>query len=247
MLAIGTGQAATTERPVRYIRRRFPLLVARTSIGTRLISFVALFLAAVLGVYFFLLKPSDEPPIYHPAQLDSRLVEPGLAQRKEEHRIIPFSLTDQDGRTVTLDDARGKVLLADFFFTTCGTICPKMTVQMERVQEAFLHDDRVLILSHSVTPEIDSVAVLQAYAQQHGVRAERWRLLTGDRAQIYRLARTSWFAVMDEGDGGPDDFVHTENFVLADPQGRLRGFYDGTSPADVDRAIADIRRLLKAM
>ncbi|HEY0978139.1 MAG TPA: SCO family protein, partial [Flavobacteriales bacterium] len=181
----------------------------------------------------------------HPAQLDARLVQPGLAQQKEEHHLLDFSLTDQNGEQVTLSTAQGKIILADFFFTTCTSICPKMSMQMARVQAAFKDDDRVLLLSHSVTPEIDSVPVLKAYGELHGVDARRWRLLTGDRKRIYALARTSWFAVMDEGDGGPDDFVHTENFILADPDGRLRGFYDGTSAKEVDRAIADMHRLLE--
>ncbi len=219
----------------------------RSPIALRAALFAGLFIAAVLGVYFFILKPDGMPPVYHPSQLDPRLVAPGVAGQRGEHHISDFSLTDQDGRTVTLADLRGKVVLADFFFTTCGSICPKMTDQMERVQQAFPTDDRVLLLSHSVTPEIDSVAVLKAYADQHGADPKRWRLLTGDRPQIYRLARTSWFAAMDEGDGGPDDFVHTENFVLADGQGRLRGFYDGTNAGDVDRAIADMKALLSEM
>ncbi len=219
----------------------------RPNIALRIALFAALFLAAVLTAYFLVLKPDGLPPVYHPSQLDPRLVAPGLSGRKGEHRIVDFNLTDQDGRTVTRADAQGKVVLADFFFTTCATICPKMTLQMERVQKAFIDDDRVLLLSHSVTPEIDSVAVLKAYAELHHADPRRWRLLTGDRAQIYRLARTSWFAVLDEGDGGPDDFVHTENFVLADAQGRLRGFYDGTDSTEVDRAISDMQALLDEM
>jgi protein SCO1/2 len=120
-----------------------------------------------------------------------------------------------------------------------------MSTQLERVQAAYTDDDRVLLLSHSVTPEIDSVPALKAYADLHGADPKRWRLLTGDRKQIYALARKSWFAVKDTGDGGPNDFVHTENFILADQQGRLRGFYDGTSTVDVDRAIVDMGKLLK--
>jgi protein SCO1/2 len=113
------------------------------------------------------------------------------------------------------------------------------------VQEAFRTEERLMLLSHSVTPEMDSVPVLAAYAQLHGADPQRWRLLTGDRKQIYALARKSYFAALDEGDGGPDDFVHTENFVLVDPQRRLRGFYDGTSATDVDRLIGDIHKLLE--
>ena len=212
--------------------------------GARIILFVVIFIAVVAGAYW-MLKPSDTLPIYHPAQLDPRLVDPSLKGVKGEHHILDFALLDQNGDTLRLADVGERIIVADFFFTTCPTICPKMTKQMVRVQEAFRDADNLMLLSHSVTPEMDSVPVLAAYAQLHGVDPQRWRLLTGDRKQIYALARKSYFAVMDEGDGGPDDFVHTENFVLVDPQRRIRGFYDGTSPKDVDRLIADIAKLLK--
>ncbi len=211
---------------------------------TRIIAVGAIFIAAVFTAYW-IIKPSGELPVYHPSELDQRLVGEAAKAEKGEHHIKPFHLIDQDGDSVFLKDVEGKVVLADFFFTTCGSICPKMSTQMQRVQEAFKDDDRVLLLSHSVTPETDSVPVLKAYAQEYGVDHRRWRLLTGDRKQIYNLARTSYFAALDEGDGGPDDFVHTENFVLVDPQGRIRGFYDGTKAAEADRAMEDMRTLLK--
>ncbi|MBS1570529.1 MAG: SCO family protein [Bacteroidetes bacterium] len=212
----------------------------------RLIVVGAIFIVAVLAAYW-IIKPSGELPVYHPSELDQRLVGEAARAEKGEHHIKPFHLIDQDGDSVFLKDVAGKVVLADFFFTTCGSICPKMSTQMQRVQEAFKDDDRVLLLSHSVTPETDSVPVLKAYAQEYGVDHRRWRLLTGDRKQIYDLARTSYFAALDEGDGGPDDFVHTENFVLVDPQGRIRGFYDGTKADEADRAMEDMRTLLKEM
>jgi protein SCO1/2 len=183
--------------------------------GTRILLFAAIFIAVVAGAYF-LLRPADTLPIYHPAQLDPRLVDPALKGVKGEHQILDFSLVDQNGDSMRLADVGPRIIVADFFFTTCPTICPKMTVQMAR-----------------------------AYAQLHGADPQRWRLLTGDRKQIYALARKSYFAALDEGDGGPDDFVHTENFVLVDPQRRLRGFYDGTSATDVDRLIGDIHKLLE--
>ncbi|HMN04306.1 MAG TPA: SCO family protein [Flavobacteriales bacterium] len=208
--------------------------------------FAAIFgIAVTIG--YFVLKPSDELPIYHPSHLDPRLVDPSVLGNKDEFHIKPFRLIDQNGDSLFLPDVQGKVLLTDFFFTTCGSICPKMTKQMVRVQAEFADDDRVLLLSHSVTPGADSVPVLKAYAEENGVDHRRWRLLTGDRKHIYDLARTSYFAVLDQGDGGPDDFVHTENFVLVDPEGRLRGFYDGTKAKEVDQAIKDIRKLLKEM
>ena len=209
----------------------------------RLIGFGLVFIVAVVVAYL-IIKPSERLPVFHPNQLDKRLVDrSGISEG--EHHIKDFELIDQRGDTLRLADLDGKVIVADFFFTTCATICPKMSVQMARVQEEFKDEERLMLLSHSVTPEIDSVSVLAAYAELHGAEPDRWRLLTGDRAQIYRLARTSYFAALDEGDGGPDDFVHTENFVLVDGQRHLRGFYDGTSEKDVDRLIGDLRKLLQ--
>lgn len=204
-------------------------------------------LIVVVGVTigYFIIKPSGTLPVYHPNQLDQRLVDPAIKGTQGEHHILDFDLIDQFGGHFTLNDVGERIIVADFFFTTCPTICPKMTVQMERVQEAYKDEDRLLLLSHSVTPEMDSVPVLATYADLHRADPKRWRFLTGDRKQIYKLARQSYFAAMDEGDGGPDDFVHTENFVLVDPLRRIRGFYDGTSPKDVDRLIADIAKLLK--
>lgn len=209
----------------------------------RLLLFAAIAIAAILVGREFL-KPSESLPVYHPGQLDPRLVDPGLKDLRGEHRIGDFDLIDQFGGHLTLGDVEGKVIVADFFFVTCATICPKMSVQMARVQEAFKDEDGLMLLSHSVTPEMDSVPVLAEYAARHGADPARWRFLTGDRKQIYALARKSYFAAMDEGDGGPDDFVHTENFVLVDPRRRIRGFYDGTSAKDIDRLIADIPKLL---
>lgn len=206
--------------------------------------FTAILLGAITAGYF-LLKPSDTLPIFHPSQLDKRLVDHSVRNVEGEHRISDFHLIDQFGGNFSMADVGERIIVADFFFTTCATICPKMSVQLERVQEAYKDDPRLLLLSHSVTPEMDSVPVLAAYAELHNADPARWRFLTGDRRQIYALARKSYFAAMDEGDGGPDDFVHTENFVLVDPQRRIRGFYDGTNAQDVDRLIGDVRKLLE--
>lgn len=217
--------------------RSRPLLI-------RFAAFAALFAVAVVAGYFILRK-DDRLPVYHPSELDPRLVDPSARQAYGVHHIKDFRLIDQNADTVTLADTKGKVVVADFFFTTCGSICPKMGTQMARVQETYRTNEGVLLLSHSVTPEIDSVPLLHAYGERYGADPARWRLMTGDRRQIYDLARTSYFACTEEGDGGPDDFVHTENFVLVDTLRRIRGFYDGTSPKDVDRLIADIARLLE--
>ncbi|MCB0791340.1 MAG: SCO family protein [Flavobacteriales bacterium] len=197
-------------------------------------------LAVFIG---YRLLRNDTLPVFQPAQLDQRLVDPAVLKEQGTHHIHDFDLIDQTGNHLTLDDVRGHIIVADFFFTTCTSICPKMTGQMTRVQRSFKDDERVVLLSHSVTPEMDSVPVLRSYADRFQADPGKWHFLTGDRKQIYDLARRSYFAAVNEGDGGPDDFVHTENFVLVDPLLRIRGFYDGTSTADVDRLIDDISRL----
>jgi protein SCO1/2 len=232
--------ALTTVGPTRTMPNFGPAF----DIMLRIILFLIVFLGATVAGYF-IIRPTDTLPIYHPSQLDPRLVESDVRKQRGEHRTLDFALTDQLGRPFTQDSVRGRIVVTDFFFTTCATICPKMTDQMKRVQDAFRNEPRLLLLSHTVTPEIDSVSVLARYADEQGADPARWRFLTGSRAQIYALARRSYFACTDEGDGDLQDFVHTENFVLVDPQRRLRGFYDGTSPQDVDRLIGDIRKLLK--
>jgi protein SCO1 len=213
------------------------------SLVLRVALFAGIATVAIL-VGYFIIKPSGELKVFHPKDLDARLVDPAVRNTEGEHHIMDFALVDQLGRTITLADTKDRIIVADFFFTTCATICPKMTMQMERVQEAFKADDRIVLLSHSVTPEMDSVPALAAYAELHNADPQHWHFLTGDRKQIYALARRSYFACLDEGDGGPDDFVHTENFVLVDPQRRIRGFYDGTKADDVDKLIGDIGKLL---
>lgn len=217
--------------------RNRPLLV-------RLFAFAAIVAALIIAGYF-IIRPGDELPIFHPKQLDPRLVDPGVRAKVGEHRISDFKLIDQRGDTITLASVKDRIIVADFFFTTCPTICPKMTKNLARVQEAFPKNPRLAILSHSVTPELDSVPVLAAYAELHGADPVQWHLLTGERAQIYALARKSYFACLDEGDGGPQDFVHTENIVLVDQDRRIRGFYDGTSASATDDLINDIGKLMK--
>lgn len=162
----------------------------------------------------------------------------------KNHKVGEFSLTDQGGQPVTPTDFEGKIYVTDFFFVTCPTICPKMTDQMLRVYEEFNENSDILFLSHTVMPEEDSVPVLKEYADKFNISSEKWKLVTGDKKQIYDLARKTYFAAVTEGDGGVDDFIHTENFVLVDKDKRLRGFYDGTSKKDVDRLIKDIYTLL---
>ena len=190
----------------------------------------------------------DKPKIlkvYNPIDLNPELVDESLRNVDRFHRVGSFNLTDQGGNEVTENNFKDKIYITDFFFVTCPTICPKMTKQMDRVYHEFEENDDISFLSHTVMPEPDSISVLKAYADEIGVSADKWKFVTGDRKQIYNLARKTYFAAVTEGDGGPNDFVHTENFVLVDKEKKLRGFYDGTSKKDVDRLIVDIYALLE--
>ncbi len=207
------------------------------------LAFLTIFIVGVFVVYFFL-TPVPILKIYKPSDLNPELVDKDQ-QSNKPHRIADFKLVNQNGDTITLQNLEGKIYVADFFFTTCPTICPKMSDQMQRVYEKYLNNPDVLILSHTVMPEVDSVSVLKAYADKYAANADKWIFLTGPKEDIYQLARKSYFAVISEGDGGVSDFIHTENFVLVDKQKRIRGFYDGTSEEDVDRLIKEISYLLK--
>jgi len=187
-------------------------------------------------------KPLD---IYAPARVSAELVDSTLQYKKKYHTIADFSLTNQNGKTITQADYKNKIYVADFFFTTCQTICPIMTNNMVEIQKEILNDDDIMLLSHSVTPEIDSVAQLKRYALKKGVNDKKWNLVTGDKKQIYDLARKSYLAVKDNPYAGPYDMVHTENFMLIDKKRQIRGFYDGTNSEDIQRLLNDIKHLKK--
>ena len=189
------------------------------------------------------LQPKKRLPIYQPNMVNAELVDSTLQHVKKYHRIADFSLLNQNGDTITQENYRDKIYVADFFFTTCPTICPIMTANLVEVQAALVNDPEVLLLSHSVTPEIDSVAQLKKYAIEKGVNDAKWNLVTGDKKQIYELARKSYLTVQEDGDGGPFDMIHTENFILVDKQRRIRGFYDGTKEEEMDRLLSDIEIL----
>ena len=182
-------------------------------------------------------------PIYQPVMVSTELVDSTIQHQKKYHRIADFSFKNQNGQTVTQKDFDNKIYVADFFFTTCQTICPIMTNHMVEIQKEIINDDDIMLLSHSVTPEIDSVAQLKRYAIKKGVKDEKWNLVTGDKKEIYQLARKSYLAVKDNGNGGPFDMVHTENFMLIDKKRQIRGFYDGTNSEDIDRLLDDIKIL----
>ena len=165
--------------------------------------------------------------------------------QKKYHKIADFELINQNGETITQDTYKDKIYVADFFFTTCQTICPIMTDHMFEIQKKILSDDEVMLLSHSVTPKIDSVAQLRKYATENGVIDRKWNLVTGDKKQIYELARKSYLAVKTDGNGDEYDMIHTENFMLIDKKRQIRGFYDGTNPEDIDQLLKDIASLKK--
>ena len=209
-------------------------------------SFIALFLivsAGILALFYNALKPQKYLPIYQPSMVNYELVDSTLQHVKKFHKIAPFNLTNQNGETITEQDYQDKIYVADFFFTTCPTICPKMTANMGQLQNEFLEDSQVKFLSYSVTPQIDSVQQLKKYAVEKGVNDSKWNLVTGDKKIIYSLARKSYLAVKEDGDGGPFDMIHTENFILVDPEKRIRGFYDGTEKEDMKKLKNDIKIL----
>ncbi len=160
------------------------------------------------------------------------------------HFISDFSFTDQSGRAFSQNDLQGKIYITDFFFAKCEGICPIMGSQMQRVYEKFSSDDRIRFLSHTVKPEEDSVSVLAEYAALHGADPDKWYFVTGDKKEIYNMARASYLVTVSEGDGGPEDFVHTQFFALVDPQRRIRGYYDGTDSIEVDKLIVELGMLL---
>lgn len=206
---------------------------------------IVLLILSVIIIYLFYnaLQPVKLLPVYSPAMVNSELVAEEIQHVRKYHTIADFSLTNQNGEIITQEDYKGKIYIADFFFTTCPTICPIMTKNMVDLQRALGKDSDVMLLSHSVTPEIDSVTQLKKYAIEKGVDDRNWNLVTGDKKQIYELARKSYLAVKTDGDGGPFDMIHTENFILVDKDKRIRGFYDGTKKEDMDKIMADIEIL----
>src|SRR3989338_91724 len=211
-----------------------------------------LLVIAVSGIItaYLITKPSDEKPlpVINPVDLNTEMVDPDLVRQGFGHKIAEFSFTDQTNKTFGLKDVKGKVFVAEYFFSTCATICPKMNAQMQRVHNRFKQNNQAAILSFTVDPETDSVARLAEYAQLHHADSKQWHFLTGKKEELYEVARRSFFvlkpaAVQNQGDVG-SDFIHTNNFVLVDQKLRIRGYYDGTSEKEVDRLMKDMERLL---
>ena len=201
------------------------------------------FSAVTIFLFYSALKPAKSLPIYNPSDVNPELVDTTVQYISKYHTIANFSFTNQNGKTITQKDYEGKIYVADFFFTSCKSICPKMTTNLVEVQKAFLDNPKVKLLSFSVMPDVDSVSVLKEYAKINSVIDSKWNLVTGDKKAIYAIARKSYLAVKQ---GKPEelyDMVHTENFVLVDSKRRIRGFYDGTKKEEIQRLIEDINWL----
>jgi protein SCO1/2 len=209
--------------------------------------FITIFLivsSGILILFYNALDPERRLPIYQPSMVNYELVDSTLQHVKKFHKIAPFTLTNQNGKIVTEQDYDNKIYVADFFFTTCPTICIDMGKTFQQVQEVFKDYPRVHLVSHTVMPEIDTVEVMRAYSDRVGAIKGKWHLLTGEKEELYRMARREYFAVMEPGTSFDEhDFIHTENVILVDEKKRIRGFYDGTNEAE--RIIEDIKALLE--
>jgi protein SCO1/2 len=184
-------------------------------------------------------------PVFNPVDFNPELVDISMQGMEENHTVSDFELVNQNGIDITQADYKNKIYVTDFFFTRCPSICPIMSNNMEKLQQLFLEDKEVMFLSISVTPEMDSIPILKKYADEKGAINAKWNITTGKKKHIYNLARKSYFAVVDEGDGGLQDFIHTPNFILVDTEKQIRGIYDGTNDEEIQRLINDINFLLK--
>lgn len=197
-------------------------------------------------VFFLLLSCVESSnidlPIIGPSDFKNELVD-NKVNKEQSHFVSDFELINQNGDTITNKDYEDKIYVVDFFFTRCGSICPIMTNNMKKIQDKFLENDNLMLLSISVTPNIDNVATLKKYAKSKGVINSKWNITTGNKKHIYELARKSYFAVLKKGDGGLQDFIHTPNFILIDKKKQIRGIYDGTDDTEIKRVIKDIKTL----
>ncbi|PRY04944.1 protein SCO1/2 [Pontibacter ummariensis] len=207
-------------------------------LGTLLLVPILIFaFVSLFGEHHFSLKT------YFPKTDESGEVVFSTAGDTVFHQVPDFQLTSQKGETFTAEDLSGKIYVADFFFATCPGICKKMSSQLVRVQEAFENYPEVKIVSITVNPEHDSVEVLQNYAAQYGAKEDKWYFLTGERDSIYQLAKKGFYLPVQQVEG-QQDFIHSEKFMLVDKDRNVRGIYEGTDPADVDRLVTEIRVLL---
>ena len=195
-----------------------------------------------VSIFYLILKPQKILPIFQPATVNVKLVDSSIQYVSKYHKISPFSLINQNGDTITEQFYNGKIYIADFFFTTCQDICPIMTRNMHILQEKLKNDEEVFLLSHTVMPEIDTVETLKKYSMDYNVNDNKWNLVTGDKEQIYNLARKSYLAAEDV-EFRKYDLIHTENFVLIDRESQIRGFYDGTKIDEISLLLDDLEIL----
>ena len=214
----------------------------------RILALAALFVVGITIAYF-MMQPKEKPlPVINPADVEAEMVDPQILRKGHGHRIGNFSFLNQEGERITQAEVAGKVYVVEYFFTTCGTICPRMNDQMRRIQLKFADNDGVRLMSFTVDPDVDTVEQMKRYADDHGAKTGQWHFLTGEKEDLYHLARNSFFVLkpaeaQNLGDVG-SDFIHTNNFVLVDRIGRIRGYYDGTSKKEVDQLMEDLARLL---
>ncbi len=203
-----------------------------------------LILLPLIFVVWFFINKSDQKPLRALLYFGKKKYNVTFSDTTY-HTVKPFCFKNQFNENVTEQTIAGKIYVTDFFFTTCESICPIMSAELERVYKAFYNNPNFLILSHTVEPEVDSVPVMLKYAKLHGVNNKQWLFLTGSKKALYTMARTSYLLNNEVGNGDEDDFIHTQNFALVDYDKHLRGFYDGTDSAEVSRLIIDINLLLK--
>ena len=214
----------------------------------RIFFLALLFLICVPIGYYLMSSKKEKPlPIINPIDVNEEMVDPELLRIGFGHHIGAFRFLNQNGKWITDREMKGKISVVEYFFTTCKSICPIMNQQMQRVHSAFIQDQGVKIFSFTVDPEIDTVEQLKRYAESHQATPGKWHFLTGNKADLYALARKSFFVLkpaeaQNLGDAG-SDFIHTNNFVLIDKELRIRGYYDGTSIKEVNELISDIKRL----
>ncbi len=213
-----------------------------------LVVLIILVIGIAVGTYFLI--PHDEKlPVINPTDVESEMVDPEILRQGYGHKIGSFAFLNQNNDTITEKFVDGKVYVAEYFFTTCGSICPIMNEQMKRVNDVYYDNPDVAILSFTVDPDVDTVEQMKRYADRHDIKGDQWQFLTGDKKELYQLARRSYFVLKPAeaenlGDAG-SDFIHTNNFVLVDRESRIRGYYDGTNPDEVGNLLTDIQKLLK--
>lgn len=201
--------------------------------------------AAILYLFYDALQPKKVLPIFSPADVNQELVDSLVEHIKINHKIQDWAFTNQNNKIITQEDYNDKIYVADFFFTTCPTICIEMAENMLWLQEQIKDYPDVMLLSHTVMPDIDTPEVLKEYALEKGIDDSKWNLVTGDKRDIYYIARSSYLAVKTGSLDELYDMVHTENFILVDKKKRIRGFYDGTEREDLEKLLEDIKLLSK--